>query len=257
MKQFRTNRYLLVLHLATNKRKDLTNKSVDILRNHYRDIFFEHHPDAVDHFVGAMAVIDNALKRNARFRQVGFRIPQPAQAGIGICGNGCQRLFDFMSDGCCHLAHRHPLPDARQIGPRQAQRIAIADIAKATDKNDAPLIQNRRNRKLEGKFVAVLFDAGHLRPPAQNLAFAGLQITANSAFVSFPVSLRNDQVGHRLSECFVPRPAKNIGGAIVPLSNDAVGRHHNDRIQSGFQQQAEPIAVSRGARKVPFQIGNV
>ena len=74
--------------------------------------------------------------------------------------------------------------------------------------------------------------------------------------MSFPVPFRNDQVGHRPSERFVPRPAEDIGGAIVPLGNDAFGRHHNDRIQSGFQQQAEPVAVSHQARKVPFQVGN-
>src|SRR5208283_500850 len=95
-----------------------------------------------------------------------------------------QRLFDSMSDGCRHLAHRHLLPDACQIGPRQAQRIAIADIANATDEHDTPVVQNRRNRKLEGKFVAVLFNARHLDSSTQNFSPACLQISMNSAFVS-------------------------------------------------------------------------
>jgi hypothetical protein len=166
-------------------------------------------------------------------------------------------LLDFMSYRRRHFAHRHPLPHACQISPCQTQRVAIADIAEATDKDDAAVIQDRRNRKLDGKLLAVLLDTGHFGPPAQDFAFAGLQITANSVFVSFAVSLRNDQFGHRLAKCFLPGPAEDAGGAIVPLGNDAVGGHHHDGIQSSFQQQTETVALSHQARKVQFQIGTV
>jgi len=46
--------------------------------------------------------------------------------------------------------------------------------------------------------------------------------------------------------------AKTFVARVVPLSHAAIGRHHNHRIQGGFQQQAEPIALSHQARKVPF-----
>jgi hypothetical protein len=50
----------------------------------------------------------------------------------------------------------------------------------------------------------------------------------------FSVSLRDDEVGHCPPDRLVARPAKDAPGAIIPIGDDPIRPHHNDRIKGGF-----------------------
>jgi hypothetical protein len=97
---------------------------------------------------------------------------------------------------------------------------------------------NRCNRKLEGKFLAIFSEARKLDSPAYDFPLAAFEISSKSVSVRFTISLGNYEVSHYSPDCVLARPPKDAHGAIIPIGYDAVGLHNNDRIKSGFQDQA-------------------
>jgi hypothetical protein len=74
--------------------------------------------------------------------------------------------------------------------------------------------------------------------------------------VSFAVSIRDYEVGQCPPDGLLSRPSEDACGSIIPIIDDAIGSHNNYRIQSGFQDQAQPDAAWRQAGKVRFGIAN-
>jgi hypothetical protein len=135
------------------------------------------------------------------------------------------------------------------------QRIALRKVAQATDEQHAAVSSNRRNRQLDGKFLAVLSKPRNFNAPAQNVAPAGFEISLQSGSVGVAVTLRDDKVGHGPPDRLVARPAEHTHRAIVPILNDAVGPHNHDGVERGFQDQAQSISRQRCANGALFCVG--
>src|SRR5262249_23927857 len=90
---------VLCLQLAAEEREHAADDLVEIDRQSFLFVLFEHRADASDHFSGSVSIVDYAFERSTRFLDVGRGSCKRAQASVGICDHSGQWLVDFMSNG--------------------------------------------------------------------------------------------------------------------------------------------------------------
>src|SRR5580700_11870912 len=112
----------MVLKFSVQEREGVTNEVAEVQRRALFVSVLETPSDVPDYIAGTMPVTHDALQDRPSLFDIQRLVCKPAQTGVAVCDDGCQRLVDLMSDGRCHLAHGHHLRDAREISPRRAQR---------------------------------------------------------------------------------------------------------------------------------------
>ena len=93
--------------------------------------------DAGDNVAGSLAGLNDTIERLPHLLEIRRPSLQPAQSGLGV-GDRCgDRLFDFMSDRGCELAHGGDAVRVRQLHLHLAQRLfgplALGQIEYETD----------------------------------------------------------------------------------------------------------------------------
>src|SRR5262249_23184885 len=109
------NRDALLLQLTLRQLEDLADETIDIDRPDLLVVLFEHGPDRIEYFTGPVAVPDNAFENLPDLVEVGRRLGEPAQTGIGARDHGRQGLLNLVTDRRRHRPHCRELRDARKL----------------------------------------------------------------------------------------------------------------------------------------------
>src|SRR3989442_9669441 len=100
-------------------------------------------------------------------------------------------------------------------------------------------------------------EALQLRASVEDGSFTGLEEAGDTEPVRLPITRGNDRLRHRPAHGLGLWPPENGLRHRVPVGDDAVRVHRDDRVERGIEDAAEPsqVLVLRRAGGFPFRGG--
>src|SRR5207245_9699845 len=115
----------------------------------------------------------------------------------------------------------------------------------------------RPDGELDWKFVAITMEAFQLRARVENRSFTGLEEAGETETVRLPITRGNDGIRHQPADGLGLWPPKDRLRHRVPVGDDPIRVHRDNRVERGIENAAEPpqVLLLRNAGGSPFGRG--